>query len=723
MRLGVDFTSVPAPAADATAVTVKADIYVGVEYSISDSRNAFSYSGTLGSGSGARSLNPPTNGTQKLQSLSRSVAVTTGQATTVTVSASLSGVEYVGSGSTASVTKTATIPASPYLPPGQPGPMGVSRVSDTSHAITWGASSDAVTRYKLEIYGVNAGGWATLGYTAATSWTTGSTKGNSGYTVRVTAEGPGGSSSTRTLGRSWYTRPATPGSVTATRNGTSIRIKWADSSPYNTEFGVYASSGGAYTLLATVPNGTTEYTHANPDPTKVWTYEVAAGITSAASGVGTYLTSPSRGRSNSVQLLVPPLAPTLIEPVGSVLDPAQGDVRFSWTHRPVDTSDTTGYSLRYRLVGTTAWTTHTETNSSAEYRVVTLTELGDYEWQVQTKGAHASYGAWSAYGRFTAAESPTVAVITPADGSTVAGNRVTVTWEPDVATGETVVRWTAELQDTAGSTVARRVSDGAATSWSPDYNLTDATTYTVAVTVTDSNGLTSPTGTASFTTAFALPDTPSLTATWSDLDASVSLVPTAAPGGPGTVETITMAVERSMDRGETWELVAEQVASESGVADPYAPLFGPLHYRAVAVSALPSVAYGDAVEVVPPAPTRAWFTLEDGRAIGLPYDLAIPSTRTHAVELHRFLDRPKPVASFALNYEPELTVNVSGVTLPYHGERGEEAWAEMVLGRHVFYRDPAGRRFWGVVTSGLGWRPNWYGHHGVDLTVTEVDHA
>jgi len=189
-----------------------------------------------------------------------------------------------------------------------------------------------------------------------------------------------------------------------------------------------------------------------------------------------------------------------------------------------------------------------------------------------------------------------------------------------------------------------------------------------------------------------------------------------------TVGTDTLSVERSTDGGETWETIADGLSSDAGVGDPYPPLFGPLHYRAVAVSLLPSVAYGDAVEVTPPEPTRVWLTTESGAALSLPYDLAVPSSHTPGVELHRVLGRTRPVAAFSLDYEPALSVDVSGVTLPQQGEPGEEVWAATVLGQHVYYRDPAGRRFWGVIDGALSWKPTWWGHDSVSFSVTAVDH-
>ncbi|MGO5251410.1 fibronectin type III domain-containing protein [Atopobiaceae bacterium LCP21S3_F11] len=524
MRVGVDYTSVPAPKSSDTAVTVRATIYVGVQYGVNDQNNSLSWSGTLGSGSGSRPFNLSSNSSRSLHSLSRAVPVSTSP-TTVSVTAQLSGVEYVGA--TARVTATATIPAKPQNPPGQPGAVTMTRISDTSHKISWGASSGSVTRYRLEIYNASTGGWGLLGHTTATAWTTGTTKPNSGYRARVRAEGPGGVSAYTTQATVAYTTPAAPTGVSAGRSGSSIVVSWTDRSPFNDQFKVYASaSGGAYTLLATVPN-TGTYTHSSPDPTKVWRYQVESVRQASTSGVGVQLTS-ARATSNEVRLLSPPLAPTLVTPVGSVLDPAKGPVTFVWTHRTADSSKQTAYELQYRVDGG-AWVPFSGTTASS--RALDLADTGEYEWQVRTKGAHAAFGPWSTVGWFTAADSPVVSITEPVDGAVLTGNRVTARWTPDIQTGAQQLRFVAELQDEAGATLQRAVEeDPVAASRAFSYNLLDNATYQVVVTVTDTNGLVSEPATVTFTTSFLLPAPPTLTASWSDSDASVALVPTASPG-------------------------------------------------------------------------------------------------------------------------------------------------------------------------------------------------
>lgn len=714
MRLGVDFVSVPTPGGNDQAVTVRAKVYVGAQWGFADSNNQFSYSGHLGASAGSRQINVSTNGTREIQALSRSITVSTSP-TPLTVQASLSGIEYIGSSLTASVTATATIPAKPTTIPGPPSNVRMGRNSDLRHTIWWDAAAGQVTRYKVELWASSTNSWALLGYTTSLSFQVTTTTPNDAYRPRVTAEGPGGSSTDVWGPAIVRTTPAPVGAVVASRVAGGIRLDWSGLPPQADRFWIYASDGGGYSLLQNVPR-TNNFVHASPDVTKIWSYRVYSVVTAAHSGIDTQLVSDF-AQSNALDFVAPPNAPELLAPTGFVPDPWDPPVTFTWTHRPVDGSAQSAYELRYRLTGVGSWVTRS--GGAAQTHTETLSEMGAYEWQVRTRGQHANFGPWSATGTFEAVARPTVAITYPADGGTVPGARVIVEFTGTYSQGRYWVHTVAQLLNASGEPLETGILQGTERTWAVPLRLDNDTTYRVSLESVDSLDMRSVPAEHTFATSFALPAVPTLTADWDAETASVSLVPTAGSGGEPTV---FLDVERSTDEGLTWQRIADTVSSGEAATDTMPPLRGPLWYRPIAFTALRAVAYGEPIEVTPPPATRAYFTAQDGSVISVPYNLAIPGTTAPLASTHRVLGRRKRLAIFDLDTDPSYSVQLTGVVLPrYDGEQyGEHSMTSLLLSQTLYYRDPAGRAFWAVVTSDFAYDPTPWGHEGVSLTVEEV---
>lgn len=144
-----------------------------------------------------------------------------------------------------------------------------------------------------------------------------------------------------------------------------------------------------------------------------------------------------------------PNAPTLNSPANNATIDRGITQRFAWTFSDPDAGDSQSkYDLRYRVVGTTTWTTVSGTTPNA-FRDFTASTFaaGNYEWQVETYDSQGVVGAWSSSSFFTAADAPPAPTITaPVNGSTVTSS-ATVTWSTPNQTDYEVRR----VADNAGS--------------------------------------------------------------------------------------------------------------------------------------------------------------------------------------------------------------------------------------------------------------------------------
>lgn len=143
-----------------------------------------------------------------------------------------------------------------------------------------------------------------------------------------------------------------------------------------------------------------------------------------------------------------PKTPLAAHPIGgAVVDRAQ-DVRFHWEPQDPDPADVqSGFLLRYRKVGTSAWQTVEATTpySYLDMPGGTFT-TGPWEWQIQTVDSRGGVSPMSGSAFFTVGTAPAqVTITTPGDGQQVTAQRL-------------LVQWTAPAQD---GWAVRRVADAA----------------------------------------------------------------------------------------------------------------------------------------------------------------------------------------------------------------------------------------------------------------------
>lgn len=184
---------------------------------------------------------------------------------------------------------------------------------------------------------------------------------------------------------------------------------------------------------------------------------------------------------------------------------------------------------------------------------------------------------------------------------------------------------------------------------------------------------------------------------------------------PATVDPVAARIERSDDQGATWQTIADNLPLGAGVGDDEVPLNTSPLYRAVSISDLGVEQPGDPV-TVHTATSRVWLQSDLGKLYILgAVDLAptLGSERT----MEDYWEDEYPTAHYGRGASER--VRVSGT---WHTPVDLAQDPKVALGRDVFYRDPAGRAWWGTVGSMQGSQP-WGGRYDLSFEVERVTHG
>ncbi len=588
--------------------------------------------------------------------------------------------------------------------PAAPGQLMVARASDTQHTLNWSRMSTYTS--VIVQRRTNGGSLQQIGAPSgnAYTFTDKSTVANKKYEYRVAgraASGQSGWSNTATV----YTTPAVPTGVKAVRSGNGIVVSASGVAPYATSFDVRDGSkvvGSGVSL---------PWKHANPDPATPHTYTVRAKVGSLASGYS--------AASNTVQLLTPPNAPTALAPNGKIRGDGES-VRFSWTHNPVDSSVQSTFELRYRPTGTKAWVTRTGTKDAF---LNIILDVGAFEWQVRTKGSHPDFSQWSATATVTVIDRPGVAIEQP--DTVWAASRVPVVWSWYQAQSRPQSAWEAELINGVGDRVEAKDGTGGVSTVTFDTRVGEGE-WTVQVRAATGD-VWSEWGVSTFTVAFTPPAPPVIAGEW-DEEAGVVQLEVAPGAGAGFEVTTSVIIERSIDGGETWELVVEVVGVESVVLDGESLSFGDTQYRATALTVEGATTSTQFVVVA--RSSSMW--LSGGEAFGitgrLPYDPSVKVDVGRQRALKQYAGRSRPVA---LTGEAMSRVfAVSGTTsdrddATAHVDRlSAIAQADRAL---FLFRDPDGRRVYGGIEAiqltrqtSIPHPDGWEGIWAYGFTLTEA---
>lgn len=400
--------------------------------------------------------------------------------------------------------RTVSIPARPIATPAPPSNLTVMRETDSRVSLSWvnnNTGSAPYTTVEIQRRELSEDGWSNF---STLTTLAGSLYGfidttvtaNRAYDYQIRATNNSGSSEYAASA----TTPAymTPAAVTdlvagVSGSGTSIDVTWTNNAyddPGNMVRVERSVNGGAYSTVTNLAAGSESWTDATP------------GAGTNQYRIRIYRTTPfslnsSTAVSNSVTTIVPPLAPTTLNPNGVKRDFTQDQI-FSWRHNHGgDGAAQTHYTMQVSSNGGSTWTAFQATNiassvSSIEVPGGTLSNGLPYVWRVQTQGnTGESFGPFSASASVVGEAAPVIALTSPP--STVNTLPVSVDWTYSQASGNPQTLWLVQLYHgpvVDFENLIETYSDfGDDTSVELGVELIDGQTYTIRLFVQSTDGI------------------------------------------------------------------------------------------------------------------------------------------------------------------------------------------------------------------------------------------
>jgi len=615
-------------------------------------------------------------------------------------------------------------------PPGVPStPSGISAafVSDTLVSVGWNhtSPSDSAATSSQVRKSVNGGAWTELPPVSVTTALTIDATANTKRIVQVREINSTGASGWSASSPAVYTTPAAPTSVAAVKNASlNIVLSFTSNVAYVeyqhvVEHGTV--TGGVTTWdgspLTTLSAGVASYTHVSPDAGSLHVYRVYASNTGVGNRASTKTTS------NTVQLLVAPNKPTLLDNPQFV-DKTSALVT-KWVHNSVDTTPQKYYEASYSTDGGSNWTstgkvTSTvaeDTKAASSYPANTALTVRVRTWGEAATGGSDGTGAsvWSDQSTVTFKTRPVASVAAPANGSTYTKSALTVGLGFAQAEGATFV--TGDIQVLRGAALleTRTTSTRAATLM--ETSVENGETYTVVATVTDSNGLTSTEASSTFDVAYTLPVPAVVTATYLDDSGMGQLDISIADPGAGQVAVSSVTITRTID-GVTEAIVLEYPKeSELTILDTTPTIHGTNVYRITTIS---DIGAENTVQVtlVTSECRRAFLSKGAGfYAVGVfGANLEVSEGLSVAGKTVEAAGRIKPIGLYGL--ETSVSLSVSSFVFKPFGSTIDELRTLLLVPGRSCYRDSSGRRVFGISNGSVSYKRSDRGTLSFTLTET-----
>lgn len=668
---------------------------------------------TLWSGSFGFDWRPAGNQTTLIASGSFTVTHNPDGGGSVTIQGNMGSTGTSGAGGPTSVAQSITL-TQLTVAPGTPTSVAAVRNSDTRVTVSWAESSASNGKPQTNDLRrqVNNGSWdGFLTISAATS-TAISAAANQKlvYSVRGWNSG-GGASAWSASSSPVFTTPAAPTAVAAAKTAAlDIVVSFIPNVAFTEHRHIIVHgivAGGVTTWdgspLATLPSGTTSYTHAAPPPSAQHIYKVYAKNTSGG-------LASAEVTSNTVQLLTAPNKPTL---------PALGPnadkgllFKVPWTHNPVDTTAQTAYEIAFSTNGGASWSSTgkvASTLSSNSFAANSFTAGQGVTFRVRTWGQATSGGSdgtgaspWSDQQTVTFRTRPVATITQPTNSSTYDKSALDVHIGFSQAEGATFVSATIQLfqgttlletlvSTTLASTMLNTVANGSS--------------YSVKATVLDSNGLVSDQVTASFTVSYTLPVPPVFTATYLPDSGIGQLAITIAAPGSGQVAAVTVSVTRAIDGNVETVVDSYPVSSSLTILDMTPTIHGDNVYTVTTKSSAGATA---PVSHTLTTAEDEWAFMSTGSGyteiIQFGGELKPQATPTVDATLVKASGRSRPIGMYATT--GGLVVSGTGEVVAGLGSSPEEIEAFLLAPGKGCYRDPTGRRMFGLITGQIS-RDTW----------------
>jgi hypothetical protein len=316
------------------------------------------------------------------------------------------------------------------------------------------------------------------------------------------------------------------------------------------------------------------------------------------------LESERSAPSNTIQVLQKPGIPAVSGPGAYA---TVGAVPFTWAHTSLDETWQEAAEIRYATVYTetadghrageaTPWKFASVTGS-AQTKTIDL-PAGVIDYQIRTKGQYREYSDWSPVRRTTVTYAPVVALAPDSltlDRSAFDGALTVSHVKGSSTTISTVL---CELLSSNMQAIEQIKGTAAALGAEPTFSraplrfkarLENRTEYVVRVTLTDGYGLAT-TVQRRYKVEYPTPPEPIVTASWEEDegDMLISIASPAVPAGSKQPPTVETRLERSIDGGSTWTIVADKLPPSTMYKDRECLTNGTTKYRVTATSAMPS---------------------------------------------------------------------------------------------------------------------------------------
>jgi len=606
------------------------------------------------------------------------------------------------------------------VPPNTPSNVHLTRISDTQLQVSWQRnepSNGAATIYGVDL-SRNAAQWERAVNVSPTSSVVISCTPNANYWAQVSCANGAGDTPRAQSAEIVFMTPAAPSNVAASKgDDNNITVTWTPNAGYPqhqhlVRHGVVTDTGTTWdqAYVATLPAGTNTWTHTSPDTSKVHIYQVSCQATDTAK-----LTSPAVD-SNSVQLLAPPNAP-VITTSKDYTDLAK-DLVITWQHNPVDTTAQTAYELQYSTDGGKTWDTTSKVTSTSQSRTFpkgtyaansTLTVRVRTWGQATTGGFGGSGGStWSEQDSITFKSAPVVTIQSP--GTVVNQSALHVVLGFSQAQGATPVQ--AQINLRKGSTNIETVRTTTLPGTDFTTRLEDGATYQLTVFAIDSNGLSSAAATLTFTVDYLEPVAATCQVTYLESSGAGQLDVTIPTPEAGQAAAVEMAITRTID-GQTETVLTRQAASSVSILDT-TPALNKTNVYTVTTWSAENASATITVELTP-AETK-WSFCNSGvgyqDAIRYYGNLLLGTDPKRQSAMVATAGRSRPIALFGAGATVAHSVTATLVT--GEGSTPEEIERWLLAADRACYRDPTGRRVFGLVQGAISNR-TW---SKADLTLT-----
>lgn len=587
--------------------------------------------------------------------------------------------------------------------PGAPTSITCAYVSDSQVSAGWAHNSpaDSFPTSSQVRKSVNGGAFSDLAPISVATSVAVPVAANQKVVVQVRETNSTGSSAWSASSGAAFTTPAAPTGVSAAKNPSAdIVVSWTPNVAYTEHQHVVGHgtiTGGVTTWdassLGTAAGGTSTYTHAAPDPAKVHVYRVYAASTSAPTISGGWV------QSNAVQLLAAPNKPTF-PTIATYQDKAAAFV-VPWIHNPVDSTAQTAYELEYSTNGGSSWTSTgkiTSTTESKTFTASTFTADTSVMIRVRTYGQSATASPWSDSFTVTFKTRPVMTITSPATGGTYTQSALTVVLGFSQAESASFVSATIQLLQ--GATVLETLPSTTLASTLMGTRVTDGVSYSVKVTVTDSNGLTSDVVTSTFAVAYTLPVPAGVTATYLPDSGIVQLDLTIAAPGVGESAAVSVTILREI--GGKTETVIENYPSEATltILDMTPTINGTNIYTVITTSGDGAVA--STIEPVSPDEGE-WGFMSTGpgfsQIVKFAGNFALEANPTVDSVLVKAAGRKRAIALYGAT--GGLVVSGSCLIAAGFGSTADELEEFLSIPLQGCYRDPSGRRMFGRIIGSV----------------------